>query len=92
MTRDGLLEKIDEVKANLCKGVHLLYDEIGIVNALCAVVELIDEHESDYYLGGLVERIREAIEKALGHCGGHTHLSAAQILPSASGKPAQGME
>ena len=66
MTRDELLARIDEVKANLCKGAHLLYDEIGIVNALYAVVELIDRHESDYYLGGLVERIREAIEKELG--------------------------
>ena len=70
MTHDELLARIKEKGS--ADFATLRYNPDGqkdiqdVFKALRAVVELIDEHESDYYLGGLVERIREAIEKELG--------------------------
>ena len=72
MTRDELLARINSFYAY--KGICHCDTEIPcpcnkefdpLIEALRAVVELIEEHESDYYLGGLVERIRKAIEKEL---------------------------
>ena len=72
MTTDHeLLAKIDEVKANLNKGAHLFHDEMAIVEALRAVVELCtvkdfmeDWNGSDYFIDK--SEVIEAIEKVLG--------------------------